>query len=93
MTVELGTVSHRSAVLAQSLDDALEAFALGDCGRVDSVARCEDVGLDLVLDAVLGSVLKTELSQETSGFVDLSLAFASGNGLLLDAGLLTWTAS
>ena len=60
MTVELGTVAHRSSVLSESLDCALEAFTFGNCSSVDLVAFCEDVSLDLVAELVLCSVFKLE---------------------------------
>ena len=49
MTMELGTVSHRSSVLAVSLDCALEAFTFGNSGCIYLVASCEDISLDLLL--------------------------------------------
>ena len=46
MTMEFGTMSHRSSVLTMSLDRTLEAFTFGNSGCVDLVASCEDVSLD-----------------------------------------------
>src|SRR5699024_3862411 len=48
MTMELGTVSHRSSVLTKSLDRALESLTFGDRGCVNLVASRKDVCLDLV---------------------------------------------
>ena len=62
MTVELGTVLHRSSVLAESLDGALEAFTFGDCRCIYMIADRKDVCLDLLRNLVLACVLKTELS-------------------------------
>ena len=44
MTMEFGTMSHRSSVLTKSLDRTLEAFTLADSGSVDSdrqLQRCQ----------------------------------------------------
>ena len=60
VTVELGAVAHRSSVLSESLDCALEAFTFGNCSCIDLVAFCEDVSLDLVAELVLCSVFKLE---------------------------------
>ena len=58
MTVILGTVGHRAAVQAVAVDGALEAFALGDGGRIDLVAGSEDVSLDLIAQLVFAFELQ-----------------------------------
>ena len=50
MTMELGTVSHRSSVLAVSLDGALETFTFGNSSCINLIACCEDVCLDFVFN-------------------------------------------
>jgi hypothetical protein len=65
MTVELGTVSHGSSVLTESLDSALEALALGDAGSIYMIAFSEDVGLDFLSQLIFGRVVKTELTNIT----------------------------
>ena len=62
MTMELGTVSHRSSGLSVSLNSTLETFTFGDCGYVDLIACSEDVCFDFVLNGILGSILELELS-------------------------------
>ena len=52
MAMELGTVLHRASVLAETLDRALEAFALRNSRGIDMIAGCEDVSLDLIADLV-----------------------------------------
>ena len=91
MSVELGTVRHRSAVLTVLLDCTLEALTLGNSRRIDLIARCEDVCLDDVLHIVLGSILEAELSEETSCGEDLSLVLAARHNFLLNACLLELT--
>jgi hypothetical protein len=66
MTMEFGTVSHRSSVLSVTLDRALETFSLADRGRVNLVACLEDISLDLLLYLVVARVLKTELLEISS---------------------------
>ncbi len=77
MAMELGTMGHRTSVLAIPLHGALEAFSLGDRGGIDLIARGEDVGLDLILYGVLLGVLKTELPHEPlirdPGFIKMAL--------------------
>ena len=65
MSVEFGTMRHRSSGLAETLDGALKAFALGDRGCVDLVAYREDISLDLILHLVVSGILKAELSYES----------------------------
>ena len=77
VAMELGTVSHRSSVLSQSLDCALEAFTLGNCSRVDLVAFREDIGLDLIAELIICSVFKLEflyvLSDRYAGLFEVAL--------------------
>ena len=61
MTVELGAVAHRSSGLAILSDSGLESLTLGNSGNVDLVALSEDVSLDLVLNVVVISVIKSVL--------------------------------
>ena len=48
MTMELGAVSHRSSVLAISLDSTLESFTLGNSCNINLIACCEDFCLDFI---------------------------------------------
>ena len=57
MTMELGTVSHRSSVLTMSLDGTLETFTFGNSSCIDFIACCEDVCLDFVFYRILFSIL------------------------------------
>ena len=77
--MELGTMSHRSSVLTESLDCALESLTFGNSSCIDLVACCEDVSLDLLCQCILLSVFKLELS-------DISLA---GYASLLEVSLLS----
>ena len=61
MTVELGAVAHRSSGLAILSDSGLESLTLGNSGNVDLDALSEDVSLDLVINILVLSVLKSEL--------------------------------
>ena len=96
MTMELGTMSHRSSVLSKSLDCALEALTFGDCGSVYLIACSEDVSFDLCTKGVLLSVLKLELSYISLGAYASLLEVAllcfvntmSVYDLLLAAGIL-----
>ena len=63
MSVELGTVLHRSSVLAESLDRALISLTFGNGSRVDLVTDLENVSLDLVCYLVVCSILESELSE------------------------------
>ena len=58
MTVELGTVSHGSSVLAMSLDGALEAFTFGNSGGINPIADGEDICLDLIFYGILAGILQ-----------------------------------
>ena len=70
--MELGTVSHRTSVLSQSLDSALESFTFGNCSSVDLVAFCKDISLDHIAKIVLCCVLKLELSHKSlAGYASL----------------------
>ena len=62
MTMEFGTMSHRSSVLTKSLDRTLEALTFADCSSVDSVASCEDVSFDFLCQCVLRRIFKPEFS-------------------------------
>ena len=77
VTVELGAVAHRSSVLSESLDRALEAFTLCNCSSVDLVALCEDISLDLVAELIICSVFKFEflyvLFDLYAGLVEVTL--------------------
>ena len=65
MTMEFRTMSHRSSVLAVSLDRALETFTFGNSGCIHLIAVSEDVSFDLVLYRILFCVLETELADES----------------------------
>ena len=67
MTMEFGTVCHRSSVLAMSLDSALKALTFGDGSRVNLVACSKDIRLDLVLNGIFLGILKTKLSYISLG--------------------------
>ena len=70
--MELGTVSHRTSVLSQSLDSALESFSFGNCSSVDLVALCKDISLDHIAKIVICCVLKLELFHKTlAGYASL----------------------
>ena len=96
MTMELGTMSHRSSVLSKSLDCALEALTFGDCRSIYLIACSEDVSFDLCTKGVLLSVLKLELSYISLGAYASLLEVAllcfvntmSVYDLLLAAGIL-----
>ena len=77
MTMEFGTVHHRSSVLTKSLNSTLEAFSFADCRSINLVSCCKDISLNLSTKCVLISVLKLELS-------DISLA---ANASLLEVTL------
>ena len=62
MAVILGTVSHGSSGLAVTLDRALESLPLGNSGSIYLIAVCKDISLDLLCQAVLFCIFKTELS-------------------------------
>ena len=76
MTMEFGTMSHRSSVLSKSLNSALESFTFGDCSCIDLIACCEDVCFDLICKIVLCCILKFELSyislSRNTGFSEMS---------------------
>src|SRR5699024_8362530 len=61
VTMELGTMSHRSSALAVTLDRALESFTFGDCCRIDVVAFREDISLDLLRQCIFLCIVKSEL--------------------------------
>ena len=65
MTMEFGTVSHRSSVLTMSLDCALETFTFGNSGCINLVACSEDISFDFVLYRILFCIVETEFSNES----------------------------
>ena len=77
MTMELGAVSHRSSVLAISLDSTLESFTLGHSCNINLIACCEDFCLDFIFYRILFCVLKTEFSYKSlvrnAGLVKVAL--------------------
>ena len=48
MTVEFGTMRHRSSVLTVSLNRALESFSFGNSRCINLIACCEDICFNLI---------------------------------------------
>ena len=65
MTMEFRTMSHRSSVLAKSLNCALETFTFGNCCCIDLVAFCEDISFNYICKVVFLSIVKFELANES----------------------------
>ena len=65
MTMVLGTMSHRSAGLAVSLDSALESFSLGNSSCINLVACSEDISFNLILYRILFCIVETEFSNKS----------------------------
>src|SRR5699024_10455861 len=61
MTMELGTVCHRSSALAVTLDRALEAFTFGNRRCIYMISCCKDISLDLLSKCIFLCVVKSEL--------------------------------
>ena len=80
MTMVLGTMSHRSAGLAVSLDSALESFSLGNSSCINLVACSEDISFNLIFYRILFCIVETEFSNK-SLISDTSLVKVSLNRL------------
>jgi len=60
MTMELGTVCHRSSALAMTLNRTLETFTFGNSSCVNLVACCKDISFNFLSKCILFSIFKSE---------------------------------
>ena len=77
MTVEFGTMSHRSSVLAMSLDSALESFTFGNSGCIHFISGSKNICFDFLSRCIFGCIVKFEFPYISlagnSGFIEVAL--------------------
>ena len=86
MTLEVGTVRHRTAALTPALDATLETLTLGGTDDVDLLDIGEIGDGDDLADLVLLAVLDADLTKETNG-LDAGLGEVTSHGLVHVLGL------
>ena len=62
MSVEFGTVSHRTSVLSVSLDCTLETFTFGNCSSIYFITICKDISFDFLCKCVFCCIFKFKFS-------------------------------
>ena len=92
MTMEFGTVRHRSSVLSESLNRTLESLTFGNRRRIDLISRCKDIRFDLAARRIFFRIVKLELSYISfgryAGLFKVSL-HGFGNAVSVDYFFLT----